>query len=139
MLSTTESLATTIHGPGIGLDETECLKAQVLGLASAIRRSKQALALKRIIIIERDADTAETLVEALDDFCREQPELIVKQGNLYQLTTPPSSNKVDQLRIAALQEPSIFVAMPFSKEFRNIYDYGIRLPIRSASPFAARR
>ncbi len=130
-LPTAESLATTIHGPGIGLDATECLKAQVLGFASALRRMKKPLSVRRILIVARDSDLVEELAAGLSEFNRDHPDVLVKRNNLYLLTARHSSGKLEQFRYEALHEPTIFVAMPFGKKFRNIYYYGIRLPIRN--------
>ena len=37
-----DSFATTVHGPGIGLDPAECLKSQLLGFASALSTNRQS-------------------------------------------------------------------------------------------------
>ena len=125
----TKTIATTVHGPGIGLDEEECFKTQIFGFASALGRLTSNISLNRIKIVERDAERAVKLSEILTKLSSENPELIIQQGDYYVLRGRSNSAKIEEIRYSTLNEPTIFVAMPFSKAFRNVYDYGIRLPI----------
>jgi hypothetical protein len=124
-----DSFATTVHGPGIGLDPAECLKSQLLGFASALRRIDSPPPLSRIAIVEHEPFIAQLLTQSLDSFSKAHPDVLIKIDEAYRRLLPSRGGAVEQVRFAALREPTIFVAMPFSKQFRNIYDYGIRLPI----------
>lgn len=123
------SFAMTIHGSNLGLDLAECLKTQILGFASALRRIEKPISLKRILIVERNPTFAYILSEFLAEFSSNNPDVLTRKGEGYSLSVRIENIKVEEARYASLEKPTIFVAMPFSKEFRNVYDYGIRLPV----------
>lgn len=123
------SFSMTIHGPGIGLDPTECLKTQILGFASALRRIAKPISLEHIVIAERHPDLAQLLSQFLAEFSSDNPDVLTVERKGYSLRARTENVKVEEVRYASLEKRTVFVAMPFSNEFRNVYDYGIRLPV----------
>lgn len=126
------SFGMTIHGPGIGLDPAECLKTQILGFASALRRISKPISLERVLLVERDPLLAHVLSTFLAEFSCDNPDVLTRKREGYGLRARTENMKLEEVRYASLEKPTIFVAMPFSKEFRNVYDYGIRLPVMNA-------
>ena len=110
-----KTLATTVHGAGYGLDIEESLHALVFGFQQAIARG-QAPALERIVFVERNARRFDLLRTALSDL----PEISRPSGR---------TSSVPILSGDGPAEPEkkrlIFVAMPFSQEFDDVYQFGI--------------
>jgi hypothetical protein len=53
-MSHAEHIALTIHGPGMGLDEVECLLAQFVGVQDAMLTKRTSNSIKRISIVDRN-------------------------------------------------------------------------------------
>ncbi len=64
-----EHIAMTIHGIGYGLDEYESLRAQIAGYFDAYTRKEYPSHLKRITIIERNANRAKRIRTILSLGC----------------------------------------------------------------------
>lgn len=104
------TLAMTIHGMGYGLDEREAFLAQVAGLWEA---AAKAPSVRKVIIAEKNAARARRLRLLLAEAQQEsQPPL------------DAGTNSQDK--------PHVFVAMPFSKEFDDVYVFGIQGPANQA-------
>ena len=110
------SLTTTVHGAGYGLDVEESLQAMVFGFQLAL--NERATPLTGIRFIENNSRRAGTLETSLRSMGvlsvpnRPQP----KESPL--LIPPPSEKK------------TVFVAMPFSGGFEDVYEFGIYGPVR---------
>ena len=61
----TTHLAMTVHGPGFGLDEIECIEQQLRGYQDAIEDGSVGAILKQITIVERDPDRANSIAVAV--------------------------------------------------------------------------
>ena len=134
----TRRLAMTLHGPGFGLDEIECLEQQLQRFRDALQQGLFPRSLESITIAEKDADRAELLRNMLsarevldrgvteDWSCKEEPSGSV--ARLQELAQSPSAPIADDLP----GKGKIFVAMPFSKEMRDVWRYGIQQPVRNA-------
>jgi hypothetical protein len=123
-LPTASHIAMTIHGVGINLDEREAFTAQLGGIADA---QKNGISARRISIIERDFGRAGRL------------NLVLRQ--ILRPLGSPSTRDLksvvgQQLLIAAGSrsdsKPHVFVAMPFSKQFEDVYIFGIKGPVNGA-------
>jgi len=104
-------LVTTLHGPGIGLDEIEALHAEVRGIFSALNGHETAGSLVRISIVERNAERVKRLRAALFE---------AQQG---------AQILIGQYRTE--RKPRAFVAMPFSPDMEDVFYYESKIPFVS--------
>ena len=134
-------LATTIHGAHYGLDAEEALLKLVQGFQEGLAAA-QPFAIDEIVFAERDGRRAELLSAALDralpdtSIAHPTPERPTRAGAL----TSSTEFQTGTLRssAAARAEPPppaprkkhVFVAMPFSDEFEDVFEYGIYAPVR---------
>ena len=132
-------LTTTIHGAGYGFDPQESLLDLVLGFQWGLAVHENfASALKEICFVERDARRAGLLAAALGQ---------KKQAVLTRSATAPRLNEVigcagstsisdreptfsKSNNVQSGQKRHVFVAMPFSEDFQDVYEYGIYTPVR---------
>lgn len=143
----TRRLAMTIHGANLGLDEIECANEQLNGYLDALRRGYYPTHLQSISIVERDNYRAELLAEFFEQrFSNNHtPPNWIKQKDVWPIWTPFSSSdnrtvsgatritSVDPGESSAIERKAhIFVAMPFAKEMRDIWMFGIYQTVRSA-------
>ena len=133
-------LAMTIHDPGFGLDEVQALLAQFEGYLDAIRSGRLPAALDYISIVEISKGRLERLRNALDDYLDATDfasQVLTRWA--YRLAL---EQQVDQSRrrrkeiveeeARLMRKPRAFIAMPFSKEFEDIYYYGIQGALHAA-------
>jgi hypothetical protein len=120
-------IACTLHGPGFGFDEVESALALIAGFNEGLASNLPPRG-QQIIIVERDADRVKRLDHAL---ATEVPESVDSQD------AGPESATSFRLEEAA-QSPSsqgdksrVFVAMPFAKEFDDLFYFGIHQPVRN--------
>jgi len=137
-------LTTTVHGAGYGLDSGEALQRLVQGFREGL--SKQSLrTLERIIFLTLEKREDRMLNKALEavatvaDATAETTLTARKNSGKYTLprqeTTIWSANRGAESggAVASFREPRsttvskrrIFVALPFSEEFQNVYEFGI--------------
>lgn len=135
-------LAMTIHGRGFGLDEVESFLAQIAGFFDAIDRGDVPPDLRRISIVEIVPSTADVLRRAMEQHLRNAARALPSpRGNGFQLLDEPSDPRrhdgskplsaLDRAGRESANKPHAFVAMPFSDDMSDVYEYGIQLPIRS--------
>jgi hypothetical protein len=139
-----EHLAMTLHGPGYGLDEVEALFSLFAGILQALRDAIQISGwhLRCISIVERDRGRVERLRTAFQQ--REsQFELNASRGRWPYLLSiggehrqdpadPSPSRSVEEVGRGSEQKPHVFVAMPFAKNWEDVFYYGIQGPVRAA-------
>jgi hypothetical protein len=109
-------LTTTVHGAGYGLDIEEALKSMILGFQQGLT-THPLPGLAEIVFVERSARRYDVLSAALADV-----ELVLPQAPAR--ATVPSSPADPE------RKKSVFVAMPFSEEFEDIYQFGIYAAVR---------
>jgi hypothetical protein len=128
-----QHLAVTMHGVGFGLDETEAFRAEVAGLLDALATGRYPRTLRRISIVERDAQAAERLSALLRS--------ILPTGIVNGCSSPsgPADSSLGAARMDLgevghdyRQKPHIFVAMPFSEEYADRFHYGIQGSVNAA-------
>jgi len=110
------SLTATVHGAGFGLDVEESLQAMVFGFQLAL--SRHATPLTSIRFIENKSRRAKTLEAALRSM-----------GML----GAPAKSQLKESPAVIPQPPvkkTVFVAMPFSVGFEDVYEFGIYGPVR---------
>ncbi len=125
----TRHLAVTIHGVNYGLDELESFTAEVAGFLDAQARGDGPPELERITFVEYNAKRAGRLATALHHLL---PEGLTMPPRM--TLAPPAANG-HALPTAGREseaKPHVFVAMPFTDEFDDIYHYGIEPAVKAA-------
>lgn len=126
-------VALTVHGPGFGLDEEESFESLVAGLVEAIRSDARPALLEQVTIVERDPGRAERLEQVMD---RLLPGGIVGPPRDHEVTDssigPSAEDVFENAGKASDEKGHVFVAMPFSPEFDDVFRYGIQSVVRSA-------
>jgi hypothetical protein len=124
-----QTLTTTVHGAGYGLDVAEALRALIFGFQQGLATSPLPK-LQRIIFVERNKRRCELLqgllegveiVSASHPATPGQPEAAAATATLNVGTTPAAE---------PLRKKSVFVAMPFAEDFEDVYQFGIYSTIR---------
>jgi hypothetical protein len=134
-------LTTTIHGAGYGLDAEESLLQLVLGFKTGSTLAKLPL-IKEIIFVELEPRRAQLLTNALANLVSSQTQSLETDYPLIdksQISIQDTSNKTNDIfsDFTAVKpglgpkKRHVFVAMPFSEDFEDIYEYGIYGPVRN--------
>ena len=113
-----ETLAVTVHGAGYGLDIEESLHALIFGFQQALARGL-APALKSLTIVERNGrrfDIIRRALAGIDQLGRPANESETKRKKSKPVAAAP---------VSAARKKLVFVAMPFSQEFEDVYQFGI--------------
>ena len=125
------TLSMTSHGVNNGLDVIEAFRSLLAGLLDAVNGGRYPPGLESITIVERDHERADTLRKVLQELV---PDGIIEtRAGLQQAKLSPEAR--ESLRSAGVEsesKPSVFVAMPFAKEFNAVYRYGIEKPSHDA-------
>lgn len=104
------SIGTTIHGPGLGLDEREAFFSLMSGFADAFRIGPVPTDLANITIIERDSKRAQRLRDYL---------LQIRSEGVLSPGTGAGDLNVEEFGKASELKPTLFVAMPFSSVYED--------------------
>jgi hypothetical protein len=127
------SLTTTIHGVNYGLDAIESLQSLVRGFQEGLAGHPECR-LEEIIFVEKRERTARILKSALENLRLASPPLAEEQKESPGRPESPSkSANGESVQPIVRPEPAkkhVFVAMPFSEEFQDVYEFGIYEPIR---------
>ena len=118
----------TLHGAGIGLDESEAFRAEIAGILEAIDSGASPTGLRRVTIVERNAGRARRLQALLK---RLSPAGQTRSAG--RRARPRSRGEA--LRTAGVnsaEKPHLFVAMPFAAEFDDHFHYGIQQAAHAA-------
>lgn len=126
----TRVIAFTLHGPGYGLDESECFLSELGGIAEAVTMGNCPPALSIVKIVEFDRRRAERLGELLESHL---------PGGLIEADERTLRRRLGKQRSETLRavgydsggKPHVFVAMPFSEEMGDLFHYGIRQAVNS--------
>lgn len=111
------TITTTVHGAGYGLDISESLTALVHGFREGAKGHLKSPA--RLIFIERDPRRAGTLETALRELS------LVEQAPVSP-NQPATSRRAGESSVRL----TVFVAMPFSIDFEDVYEFGIYGAVR---------
>lgn len=129
VFSNCRRVATRLFGRS-GLDVGESLETMISAFASEIRVTGKPDSLDEITFVEHDDGVAERLEQRLTQLLKDGTIVF---GKLPQLNLSQSDAVVaeDENRFESLARRPIFVAMPFAKEFDNIYFFGIKGPVEA--------
>ncbi|MGC4121002.1 MAG: hypothetical protein QM765_41780 [Myxococcales bacterium] len=109
-------LTTTVHGANYGLDAVESLQSMVAGFQQGLSE-KPLPALRTITFVERNARRAELLAREVAAL----PQLVVPE------TPKPASAPS---ATAPVCKRRVFVAMPFTDGFEDVWQFGIYETVR---------
>ncbi|HTN75219.1 MAG TPA: hypothetical protein VL096_08230 [Pirellulaceae bacterium] len=113
-----QTLATTVHGAGYGLDIEEALQSMLLGFQQGLT-THPLPRLQRIVFVERNARRYEVLRRALSDIELVLPT--IRDG---------AASAVNSDQLQPERKKSVFVAMPFTEDFEDMYQFGIYATMR---------
>ena len=133
-------LTTTIHGVGYGLDAEESLQRLVEGFTEGLR-SVHRCEIQEIVFVESDRRRAHLLTSALAEISSNASHSTteIEAGELNNVPADPQSKQREQAppvsngtsAIGGTEKRHVFVAMPFSEDFEDVYEYGIYGPVRA--------
>jgi hypothetical protein len=135
-----ELMTTTIHGVNYGLDAIESFQSLVHGFQAGLAKHPKCR-IGEIVFVEKRERTVRILKEALDKLrIAPPPQFDNGRAALEKAQPPPPRDdprkrpaQDETLEADVLSEPKkkhVFVAMPFSEDFQDIYEFGIYEPIR---------
>ncbi len=122
----------TLHGPGYGLDEVEAFNSELAGVIDAITENSAGAGLRTVSFIENDRGRAARMQEILT---KAIPGRALLPG-----VSPTEAGvvgeAVDRLSTVGFDSAAkahVFVAMPFSLDFEDVYTFGIVPAVHSAN------
>ncbi len=135
-------LTTTIHGVNYGLDASESLQSLVRGFQQGLAEHPDCR-INEIAFVEKRERTARIIKAALDSLrvwtksVRVEPRRVAvdeeespfrSRPGIGEGSVPLEKSVAERSKQAVKKH--VFVAMPFSEEFQDIYEFGIYEPIR---------
>ena len=124
-----ECITTTVHGVGYGLDAGESVQHLALGFLEGIRSAPRSN-LSRVTFADRSPALFRVISTALHS-------MGVRTGaSAPGSVEPPLTSWSGMYGETRSQKPSLpdkshaFVAIPFSDEFQDVYEFGIYAPVR---------
>jgi hypothetical protein len=142
-------VAMNVFGIGWGFDEAEAFRAMLFGFVSAVKDKIIPAQLKQISVVENRSSRAEVLNTVLEQFWQDDtlaetkvPRSKKSGGKSTKLPSPatPSPHEAVLLTpstpepaapIASLDGPSVFVAMPFSPRFNDLFYFALLPAIKA--------
>jgi hypothetical protein len=127
----------TLHGPNYGLDELEAFNSELAGVIDAITESAAGARLRTITFVERNEGRAQRMQDALAS--------AIPGGALRSGLAPneagvgaDAAHRMSTVGFDSATKAHVFVAMPFSPEFEDVYTFGIS-PAAHASNLLSER
>lgn len=140
-------VAMTLHGAGYGLDLVESAQQQYLGVRDAIEGGSFPPSLEAVVIVERLKLRVEAISDSLDQIADDFPRpggwkaTRRYEWPIYPVPEPKTTRAksdrairraVDEVAREPERKRGVFVAMPFARKMRDIWKYGIQMPVRAA-------
>jgi hypothetical protein len=136
-------VTTTVHGTGFGLDGGEALQRLVRGFSEGLAKYPSA-GIEHIAFLTLE-ERAERILAAALQACKAGPELVARpvqigrRGSSVPQETESSRDPATGVSVGDVAVPDsktvakgrVFVAMPFSEEFDNVYEFGIYPAVRN--------
>jgi hypothetical protein len=123
------TIATAIHGPGAGLDACEAMETLVRAFSSELGSGRQLGLLSEVILVEKQKEVFERLQERFSYLAAKKVLSFDDSICFINPGTAQTTVAVDARRVEQLSSKHLFVAMPFAKEFNNVYYFGIKQPV----------
>lgn len=131
-LGLARSVAFTIHGVGYGLDEVEAFQSQLRGIKNALEEGLIGDKVEKIFVVEKDRDRFERLKRYTTELAYNF-NFTTKTSTEWEYSIKSATNsrteistKSSLVEMKAEEKPFVFVAMPFKKEFDDIFYFGIQ-------------
>ena len=121
-------ISITLHGPGYGLDEVESFNAEIAGLIDALQAGDAPPQLTSIVMVERDGARVKRLRRLLANILPDG-KVVLGPGGRPRALTSERAELVRAAGIEATQKVHVFVAMPFTEEMEDVFEFGIKSPI----------
>lgn len=140
-----EMLTTTVHGTGYGLDGGESLQRLVAGFQEGLSRYKHTR-VQRITFLtlgKRDERMLSTALAGIAPNAPKRPISTVTANSKQRHSVFPSlvqtidADETDvsrpkvPMQATSVSKKRVFVALPFSEEFENVYEFGIYPAVRN--------
>jgi hypothetical protein len=143
---TVRSMTTIVHGTGYGLDGGEALERLVRGFEEGLCRH-ESLDIRTITFLALKERSVRMLISALDAV-QNRPDKLISESAVggqplseggpvgAPQETPSGTEAIPgwasvSPRAGSLGKKRVFVAMPFSEEFENVYEFGIYPAVRN--------
>ncbi|HEY7225479.1 MAG TPA: hypothetical protein VH561_18040 [Micromonosporaceae bacterium] len=130
-------IALTLHGPGYGLDEIEAFNSELAGVVDAITGNEVGPALRTITFVDRNDGRAKRMHQALADVIPGGvllPGVLAEQAGV----EAAAADRLSTVGYDSANKAHVFVAMPFSPEFEDVFAFGIT-PAAHASSLLVER
>lgn len=117
-------IALTLHGPGYGLDEMEAFNSELAGVIDAITENHAGAALRVITFVEFSERRARRMQQLLADAVPDgtlRSGLVATQAGV----AAAAAAQLSTVGYDSSRKEHVFVAMPFSPEFEDVYAFGI--------------
>jgi hypothetical protein len=126
-----DHLSLIAHGPGFGLDGIESAKTIALGALEGHEQAPRRLS--AVTLIERSGPKAKAMEEELTSLFGPPSDPAGRSG-LWVRTWPlagPRNPPDEPVGRDGDRKPHAFVAIPFSEDYEDIFNFGIQAPVRS--------
>ena len=122
-------IAMPMHGVNFGMDERESFLSQLAGTLEALSVQSILPKLEELTFVEKNAGRAQRLQQLVEEnyFPRETFPRETAQQDQVKMTAPVASAGA-----SSNEKPHVFVAMPFSPDFEDVYIFGIQGPVQEA-------
>lgn len=139
------TITTTVHGTGYGLDGGEALQRLVRGFREGLIKHNLT-GIRKIIFLtlgERAARMLQTTLETMEAHEGAPDRITVadqREAEHFAADEAPArpsalpivpTSVIDSSTMRAPGKKRVFVALPFSEEFQNVYEFGIYPAVRS--------
>jgi hypothetical protein len=121
---TAAEVCLTLHGPNYGLDEAETFNSELAGVVDAITENLAGAAVRTVTFIENNSGRAERMQQILAS--------AIPGGSLRSGVNPTESgvqaeaaNRLSTVGFDSAAKAHVFVAMPFSPAFEDVYTFGV--------------
>lgn len=121
---TVRTLSTTVHGAGYGLDVAESLRALIFGFQQGLAATPLSQ-LERIIFAERNGRRCEMLQKLLQGVEIVSAPTSTPPGQPLALSASATLDVATEPPVEPVKKKSVFVAMPFTDDFEDVYQFGI--------------
>lgn len=118
------SVATAVHGPGRGLDASEAMETMLTAFTREFNLRRGFQHIREIRFVEKDKGVFRRLQDRMS-YLLDRGRTVIRKGK--QIVLNPAAADLGIERVSK----HLFVAMPYAKEFNNIYLYGIKQPVES--------
>jgi hypothetical protein len=124
LLPEAAQISLTLHGPGYGLDEVEAFNSELAGIVDAVTHNEAGAALRVITFVEHNEGRARRVQQALITAIPGgalKSGVVAKQAGV----EAAAADRLSTVGYDSASKAHVFVAMPFSPEFEDVYAFGI--------------